>query len=278
MVGIDPFPWFLNKDVTLHFGGRDTVMHIRASEWNDYWRPLLTRLMERQTLHKKRLMVAVVGPPGSGKSFFAAQVAWMADKGFIPGSNAIALPMDGFHYPGHVLNQKTLLLRNGERIPMKNCKGAPETIDVEALHATLERIRLGNEKLVWPDYDRKLHDVVPNGIRISSTHNLILVEGNYLLVKVPPYKGISDIFDLRIYVEAPGPTIVTNLMNRHIEGGKTVEQAKDWVRRIDLPNARLVEGTRSSADVVVRRDRSDLLSAVTWQEAAIPAENVAKQT
>ena len=191
----------------------------------------------------------------------------MASKGFIPGSEAIALPMDGFHYPGHVLNQKTLLMRNGDRIPMIDCKGAPETIDVEALRGLLGHVRRCNDKLAWPDYDRRLHDVVPNALRISTVHNLVLVEGNYLLVNVPPYAGIADLFDLRIYVEAPGPTIVTNLVNRHISGGKTVEQAKDWVRRIDLPNARLVESTRRLADVIVQRDRTDLLSAVVWRDA-----------
>lgn len=276
MDGIDPFPWFLNKDVALKFGGRETVMHIRASEWNDCWRPFLTQLAELQKQHSQRLMVAVVGPPGSGKSFFAAQIAWMASKGFIPGSEAIALPMDGFHFPGHILNQKTLLMRNGDRIPMIDCKGAPETIDVESLRGLLGHIRRCDEKLTWPDYDRKLHDIVPHALRISASHNLILVEGNYLLVKVPPYRGIADMFDLRVYVEAPGPTIVTNLMNRHMAGGKTVEQAKDWVRRIDLPNARLVESTRPLADVVIQRDRTDLLSAVIWRDAPVPAENALK--
>ena len=43
-----------------------------------------------------------------------------------------------------------------------------------------------------------------------------------------------------------------------------MSQAKDWVKRIDLPNARLVERTKSKADVLIQRDRDLVISDVIW--------------
>jgi len=62
-----------------------------------------------------------------------------------------------------------------------------------------------------------------------------------------------------------GLFIIANLMDRHIHGGKSVDQAKDWVKRVDLPNARLVESTKSHADVVIERDTDDDIAAITWK-------------
>ena len=60
--------------------------------------------------------------------------------------------------------------------------------------------------------------------------------------------------------------ILSNLMDRHIRGGKTVDEAKEWVKRIDLPNARVAESTKVNADVIIERNHEDDLSLVLWRE------------
>ena len=40
-------------------------------------------------------------------------------------------------------------------------------------------------------------------------------------------------------------------MARHVEFGKTPEEARAWVDRVDEANARLVEAARDRADLVV---------------------------
>ena len=47
---------------------------------------------------------------------------------------------------------------------------------------------------------------------------------------------------------------VARLIRRHIEFGKTPEQADEWVHRLDEQNARLIAATRDRADLVVRGD------------------------
>lgn len=265
---IDPFPWFLHKDIPLKFGGGEGIMHLRASEWTDHWRCLLGMIVDCQKLQPRRMMVAIVGTPGSAKSYFAAQLAWLAEHDFIPGSRGIALPMDGFHYPNRVLGERNLTLATGEKIPLRECRGAPETFDAAALRQRLVEIRRIPEEITWPDYNPRTHDPAPGSIRISSRYNLILVEGSYLLLDVEPYDGIAGLFDLRIYLEAPAATVLANLVNRRMENGKTLVQAKEWVKRVDLPNARLAEATQARADVIIARDRRDILSAVAWRTGA----------
>jgi pantothenate kinase len=269
---IDPFPWFLHKDVPLMLNGQRVEMHIRASEWTKRWRPLLSNLIELQRLCGRRMLVGVAGAPGSGKTFFTEQLAWMATKNIMPKVNLVSLPMDGFHFPESVLAERFLQLEDGRQLRMSQCKGAPDTFDVPLLREHLERLKQIPPKMTWPGYDRVHHKSVPHAISVHESVNVAMVEGNYLFLDRPPYGGISDMFDLRIYIEAPAASIVTNLMNRHIEGGKTIGMAKDWVKHVDLPNARLVEMTKAKAEVLIQRDRDGAISAVVWANTPSSSE------
>jgi len=53
-------------------------------------------------------------------------------------------------------------------------------------------------------------------------------------------------------VEIDDAVRVERLIRRHIEFGKTPEQAAEWVQRLDEQNARLVAATRERADLIVR--------------------------
>jgi hypothetical protein len=39
---------------------------------------------------------------------------------------------------------------------------------------------------------------------------------------------------------------------RHLQGGRTIEQAQVKITDSDMPNARLIAGTRDRADIVLR--------------------------
>jgi uridine kinase len=53
-------------------------------------------------------------------------------------------------------------------------------------------------------------------------------------------------------VEIDDEVRVGRLIRRHIEFGKTHEQAAEWVERLDEQNARLIAATRDRADLIVR--------------------------
>jgi uridine kinase len=179
-------------------------------------------------------------------------------------AHVIALPMDGFHYPNSYLDTHTRRLSDGTEIPLSSVKGQPDTIDVNRLRRYMNALVKRPEYIPWPGYSRAAHDVLPGKYHVHMSMNLILIEGNYLLVNRGAFAGLPEMFHLRVYIDAPAPKIIANLVERHIQGGKTIDEAKDWVKRIDLPNARIAESSKANADVVIERDSDNDIAAVFW--------------
>ena len=50
----------------------------------------------------------------------------------------------------------------------------------------------------------------------------------------------------------PGKSTLYRLIARHVRYGRTPQAAQDWVEYTDEPNARLIEASRSGADVIFR--------------------------
>jgi putative kinase len=267
---IDPYPWFLNKPLDLVVNEHLVHTRITATQWVDHWRPFLAKLRQLfEASRPKRFIVAVAGPPGSGKSVLTETLHWIAERSFFhKDAHSVALPMDGFHFPNAYLEQHTRKLPEGGEIPLSSVKGQPDTIDVKALRRYLQALIARPESLAWPGYSRFTHDVVPEKFHIHETVNLVFVEGNYLLLDRGIFAGLPALFDLRVYVECPGPKIIANLVDRHIRGGKELEEAKDWVKRIDLPNARIAEATRPNADVVIEKESNEDIMSVMWKGEA----------
>ena len=267
---IDPYPWFLNKPLDLVVNEQMVRTRISSSEWADSWRPLLARIYDLWMQQSpRRYLIAVAGSPGAGKSVFAEQLHFIIDKGiFHKDAHTVALPMDGFHFPNTYLQAHTRKLADGTEIPLMSVKGQPDTIDVVRLRKYIQALVVRPEYVPWPGYSRFSHDVIPEKFKVHQSINIVIIEGNYLLVNRGPFQGLPEMFNLRIYVDAPAPKIIANLVDRHIHGGKSLEEAKDWVKRVDLPNARLAETTKNQADVIVDRDTDDDIASVTWKGEA----------
>ncbi len=264
---IDAFPYYLNKAIELRVDDRPTEVKFTSSEWSDFWRPFLAQLATARDAHHGRMMIAVAGPPGAGKSVFAEKLSWLLNKGAIRGVSAIALSQDGFHFDGYYLKSNFRTLPDGEKVCLADVKGANDTFDAVEMKKQLDRLRANADNVGWPGYDRREHETVPNRFRVADTVNMVIVEGSYLLVGKGPYTGIPQLFDLKIFIETSGARIIAGLMQRHLAGGKTVDQAKAWVKRVDLPNAQLVDGSKAHAEVIVKRNDDDALEGFTWHQA-----------
>ena len=178
-------------------------------------------------------LLGLCGAPGVGKSTVAAALA--ARDG------AVVVPMDGFHYP------QAELVRRGTRDRM----GAPETFDAEGYAALLARVR-GREQVRAPGFDRVVEEPVPEQIEVPAGADLVVTEGNYLLLDEPVWREIHALLDECWYVDVAAELRVRRLVARHVAYGKSPAEAEEWVARSDEANARLVEATRTRADVVVR--------------------------
>ncbi|MCT7376142.1 nucleoside triphosphate hydrolase [Chelativorans salis] len=185
-----------------------------------------------------RLMVAVAGPPGSGKSTMAATVAETLHR---RGATAAVVPMDGFHYDDAVLKARGLASR----------KGAPETFDFAGFRTLLERLRAREPEVAIPLFDRNMELSRAAAAIIEADTGIILVEGNYLLLDERPWAELSGLFDLTAYLDVPRAELERRLLARWHGHGRAAEAARRWVETNDLPNADRVMSRRRKADMVL---------------------------
>jgi pantothenate kinase len=196
--------------------------------------PLLRRLTDLHRAKGGRVLALLAAPPGAGKSTLAAFLRQLSldTPGICP---LTVIGMDGFHHPQRYLDLHTTL-RDGVEVPLARVKGAPESFDLEALTRAMKRVAAG-EDCLWPVYDRVLHDPMPDALVV--TGDLVLLEGNYLLLDEPGWRALASLADYTISIVASLDLLRGRLVARHTDGGKPPEAAKRHVEQSDLRNARL---------------------------------------
>jgi pantothenate kinase len=198
----------------------------------------LLRLVEelRTARPGSRLLVGVAGEPGAGKSTLATALAEPY------GDRAAVVPMDGFH-----LADVTL-----DRLGLRDRKGAPETFDPFGYAALLRRLRDRPDHTVYaPGFERELEQPLAGVIAVPPEVELVVTEGNYLLLDEAPWAEVGAVLDAAWFVEVDDVLRQRRLVARHEAFGKTPDEARRWVERVDEPNARLVRASRDRADLVL---------------------------
>lgn len=173
-------------------------------------------------------LLGIAGAPGAGKSTLAATLG------------RPVVPMDGFHYADVELARRGLLDR----------KGAAETFDAPGYAALLARVRGCADDVVAPAFDRLLEQPLAGAIAVPSS-GLVVTEGNYLLLDSPRWARVRDEIDVVWHVRVDEELRLERLVARHVAFGKTPDEARTWVARVDQPNAVLVEAAAERADVIV---------------------------
>lgn len=196
-------------------------------------------------------VVALAGPVAVGKSTFAAALA----AGL--GRPVTVVCLDAFLRPNAELDRDGLTLR----------KGFPETYDVEALTAALDRLRAGRPTLV-PVYSHLIYDREPGpGVQLAPGA-VVVVEGLHALAFVAER-------DLGVYLHAPDDVVVRWFVQRfcslcdqarrrpggfydrfaHLDHDARVAFARTVWDLVNGPNqAEHVAPTRSLADLVIHKD------------------------
>lgn len=184
----------------------------------------------------ERRLLGLVGQPGAGKSTLAAVL------GTLLGERSAVVPLDGFHLADVELARLGLVGR----------KGAPETFDAWGYAATLGRLRERSDQVVYaPAFERTLEQPLAGAIPVGPEVEVVVTEGNYLLLDRPEWIAARRHLDLVWHVVIDQQLRQERLVQRHVTFGKGAIAAADWVARVDEPNARLVEESPEVADLVI---------------------------
>jgi pantothenate kinase len=179
-----------------------------------------------------RRIIGIAGAPGAGKSTYAAK---RVEESAVP---AAYLPMDGFHLADIALRRLGLLDR----------KGAPETFDAWGYAALLCRVREATGTVWAPGFDRGLEQPLAGAVAIEPNVELVVTEGNYLLLDHPEWRAVREALDEVCYLDLDDAIRRQRLVARHVEFGRSTAEAEAWVMRVDDPNATLVTASRARAD------------------------------
>lgn len=189
----------------------------------------------------RRKLLGLVGAPGSGKSTLA-----LALQQALAG-RAQVVPMDGFHLANAQL----------QRLGRAGRKGAPDTFDAAGYVALLRRLREQREgEIVYaPEFRREIEEPVAGAIAVLPQTQLLITEGNYLLLQEGAWAEVAPLLDEVWYVEVDDRVRVERLVQRHQQFGRSREAALAWVADTDEPNARRIAATRGRAHRVVGHER-----------------------
>ncbi len=203
--------------------------------------PASARIRANELIRRSgRALLGLAGPPGAGKSTLAA--ALRAEFASV----AQVVPMDGFHLANIEL----------ERLGRRGRKGAPDTFDGDGYVALLRRLLAqGDDETVYaPEFRREIEEPIAGAIPVLARTQLVITEGNYLLLDDGPWAQVKGLLDEVWYVDIDDSVRIERLTQRHRQFGRSAEDAAAWVAATDEPNARLVEASRARASFIFRWD------------------------
>ena len=197
-------------------------------------KPLLLRLQDIRNAKDSRILVMLAAPPGAGKSTLASFLEYYAKEMGLKYS-VQAIGMDGFHRRQEYLTSHETGV-DGHMIPMVRIKGAPITFDLDGLTAKIKQV-ISGENCGWPTYDRHLHNPTEDAIRINS--DIVILEGNYLLLDEDGWRDLHKLADYTIFLRADEEILRQRLIDRKEASGNSREKAVEFVDFSDMRNVRL---------------------------------------
>ncbi|KAI9148957.1 putative uridine kinase [Paramyrothecium foliicola] len=181
-----------------------------------------------------RAVIALAGPPGSGKSTVAAEVTSRINKN-VGRRVAAVLPMDGFHYSRAHLDT----LPNREEAHRR--RGVAWTFDAQgvvALVKLLHSTKLDTMAIRAPGFDHETKDPIADAHTIGPEIEVVIIEGTWLLYDLEPWSMVSTLVDDTWFIDVDPSLALYRVAHRHLKSGieSSLEAALVRAEENDLAN------------------------------------------
>ncbi|KAF5596661.1 panthothenate kinase uridine kinase-related [Fusarium subglutinans] len=199
------------------------------------------RLLTRQKLSAptQRILIALAGVPGSGKTTLSDALIKELEKNGI--SDVAVLPMVSDQ---HILKSPTPSNTFVTDIQLLGWVSSYSHLSL-FLPRPERSISKTREPLIIikaPGFDHAKKDPIPNAIKISSRAQVVIIEGNYVLLHQDPWSRISTLVDDKWFVDVPVDIARERLASRHLRAGieTTTEAAIKRADENDIPNGEYI--------------------------------------
>ena len=193
---------------------------------------------------KTRAVIGIAGPTGAGKSVVAVLFKELAKQARLPFAFEV-ITIDAYHFPN-----RFLLSHFSDGVPLKQVKGRFDTYDVVALARDLKAFAAG-QNVSFPAYYRKLHDPVQNSILMQSPATLLVAEGLWLLSDQGDWGQVRPLLDFCYFIDSDKERTRQAVIQRHMTGGRSLEEASRHYQEVDGRNSDLTLQTRHKADKII---------------------------
>ena len=223
-------------------------------------RRLAERIQEVSSSRQpQRTIIGIAGPPGCGKSTIAAHVVQLLndsqqDKASPKQNLAMAIGMDGFHYTRAQLDAFP------DALEMHKRRGAPWTFDVEAILSFLHDLQASSDvpaafrHIVYaPSFDHKTKDPIPGNLHVPADVEILILEGNYLLLDSEGWNQIDESLDLKVFVDVDTCLARDRVSARHVQAGiePTLEHARKRFAYNDALNGEMIRSNKLAYDIMI---------------------------
>ncbi|KAI0972455.1 P-loop containing nucleoside triphosphate hydrolase protein [Xylaria arbuscula] len=215
----------------------------------------------QQTPEHSRLMIAIGGIPGSGKTTLSQIITQALNAryaGLHPeAQEAIAafVPMDGYHLT------RAQLSAMPDPTTAHARRGAEFTFDGPSFLTLVKELRepltSSSSTVFAPSFDHAVKDPKENDIPVHPGHRIVVFEGNYVVLDKEPWREAAGLMDECWFVDVDFEVARRRLVARHVKAGiaKDEEEARKRADENDLVNGRQIVENRVRVDeVVVSRD------------------------
>ena len=231
-------------EYSVNINGLEIKAYYSDRSINEILIPLLKDLSDLYKEKGSRVLVMLAAPPGAGKSTLASFLEYLA-KDIIPEIKVQAIGMDGFHRRQEYLLSHSVEI-DGRNIQMVKIKGAPITFDLEKFKDKIKELKT-NDVCKWPIYDRMAHNPIEDALTVDG--DIVILEGNYLLLDMEGWKDLKDNADYTISLSADEKLLRERLIERKMMTGVDRENTVKFVDFSDMANVRLCVNKTMKADL-----------------------------